>query len=65
MELMICNKDDFDQIITNIKEFWGSDRTLRLHHPILVNEFGNTAFVLKRWIRYALIFLGFTPRQSQ
>ncbi|WP_440944773.1 GNAT family N-acetyltransferase [Methanosarcina sp. T3] len=47
MELRNCSKGDFDQIITNIREFWGSDRTLHLHHPILVNEFGNAAFVFK------------------
>lgn len=47
MKLMNCSKEDFDQIITNIKEFWGSDRTLHLHHPILINEFGNMAFILK------------------
>lgn len=47
MELRSCNKDDFDQIIRDIKEFWGSDRTLHIHHPMLINEFGNTAFVFK------------------
>jgi predicted GNAT superfamily acetyltransferase len=47
MEVVNCSKTDFDQIITNITEFWGSDRTLHLHHPTLINEFGNTAFVIK------------------
>ena len=47
MELLNCTKEDFDQIIKDIKEFWGSNRTLNLHHPILINEFGNTAFVFK------------------
>lgn len=47
MELVDCSKTDFDQIITNITEFWGSDRTLHLHHPILIHEFGNTAFAIK------------------
>lgn len=59
MELMNCNKDDFDQIITNIKEFWGSDRTLHLHHPILVNEFGNTAFVFKEMDTVCAYIFGF------
>jgi GNAT superfamily N-acetyltransferase len=47
MELVECSKADFDQVITNINDFWGSDRTLHLHHPILIHEFGNTAFVIK------------------
>jgi GNAT superfamily N-acetyltransferase len=46
-EIQKCSKSDFDQIITNIEEFWGSKRTLHIHHPILINEFGNTAFVIK------------------
>lgn len=47
MEIVNCSKADFDQIITNINDFWGSDRTLHLHHPMLIYEFGNTAFVIK------------------
>lgn len=47
MELMGCSKADFDQIISNINDFWESDRTLHLHHPMLIYEFGNTAFVIK------------------
>jgi GNAT superfamily N-acetyltransferase len=47
MEILKCTKEDFDQIITNIEEFWGSKRTLHLHHPFLINEFGNSAFVIK------------------
>jgi len=42
-----CTMSDFSQIIEDICDFWGSDRTLSLHHPYLVHEFGNTAFVLK------------------
>jgi GNAT superfamily N-acetyltransferase len=42
-----CNQSDYLQILTDIKEFWGSDRTLTYHHPMFVNEFGNTAFVIK------------------
>ncbi|MDW7733191.1 MAG: GNAT family N-acetyltransferase [Methanolobus sp.] len=47
MEVTNCSKDGFDQIISNITEFWGSDRTLHLHHPTIINEFGNTAFAIK------------------
>jgi GNAT superfamily N-acetyltransferase len=47
MKLLKCTKDDFDQIIIDIEEFWGTNRTLHLHHSILINEFGNTAFVFK------------------
>ena len=47
MELLNCTKDDFDQIIANFHDFWNNDRTFCLHHPTIINEFENTAFVLK------------------
>jgi len=43
----LCTMSDYSQITKDICDFWGSDRTLSLHHPYLVHEFGNTAFVLK------------------
>lgn len=59
MELMNCSKDDFNQILLNIKDFWDSNRTLRLHHPILINEFGNTAFVFKEGNTVCAYLFGF------
>jgi predicted GNAT superfamily acetyltransferase len=38
---------DFNEIISDISDFWGSDRTLHLHQSYLIHEFGNTAFVIK------------------
>ena len=59
MELVNCSKDDFNQILLNIKEFWGSNRTLHLHHPILINEFGNTAFAFKEGNTVCAYLFGF------
>lgn len=42
-----CTMQDYSQITNDICDFWGSDRTLSVHHPILIYEFGNTAFVIK------------------
>lgn len=47
MQIESCTKSDFDHILTNIVDFWGSDRTLSLHHPMFINQFGNTAFVIR------------------
>ncbi|MFZ2455325.1 MAG: GNAT family N-acetyltransferase [Candidatus Altiarchaeia archaeon] len=47
MEIEKCSKADFDQIITDIEDFWRSKRTLHMHHPTLLYEFGNTAYVIK------------------
>jgi len=42
-----CSIQDFNEIISDISDFWGSDRTLHLHQSYLIHEFGNTAFVIK------------------
>ncbi len=47
MEIKLCTKSDFDQIIADIEDFWGHDRVRSLHNPIYLYEFGNTAFVAK------------------
>jgi ribosomal protein S18 acetylase RimI-like enzyme len=47
-EITHCSLADFSQITSEIKAFWGSDRTLAIHHPSLIHEFGNTAFVIKK-----------------
>jgi hypothetical protein len=46
MDITSCTKADYDQIVTHIQEFWGSDRTLNLHHPLFVYEFGNSAYII-------------------
>lgn len=59
MELLNCSKDDFDQIIANFRDFWSTDRTFCLHHPTIINEFENTAFVLKEGNTVCAYLFGF------
>jgi len=59
MEVQLCTKADFDQIRTAIDVFWGSDRTLYLHHPMLICEFGSTAFVIRDGDVVAAYLFGF------
>jgi ribosomal protein S18 acetylase RimI-like enzyme len=47
MEITLCAKADFDQIITDFVDFWGDERTKSLHNPVYLYEFGNTAYVAK------------------
>ena len=47
MKIEKCTMLEFDEIVNDIVDFWGSDRTLHLHHPFLIYEFGDTAFVVK------------------
>ena len=64
MEITLCTKADFDQILTDIVDFWGSDRTLNLHHPMFINEFGNTAFVPKEGERVVGYLFGFISQTA-
>ena len=59
MEILQCTKSDFDQILTDIVDFWDSSRTLGLHHPTLIYEFGNTAFVVKENDKVIAYLFGF------
>ena len=64
MEIANCTKQDFDQILTEFKEFWDSDRTLALHHPTLINEFGNSAFVIREGQKVVAYLFGFLSQTS-
>src|SRR4030067_1231608 len=64
MEITNCTKQDFDQILTEFKEFWDSDRTLALHHPTLINEFGNSSFVIREGNKVIAYLFGFLSQTS-
>ena len=59
MPISQATKADFDQIVTEIADFWGSDRTLHLHHAGLIYEFGNTAFVIRDGARVTAYLFGY------
>jgi GNAT superfamily N-acetyltransferase len=42
-----CTRQDFEQILSDIVEFWGTNAVLSVHHPTLVEEFDSTAFVIR------------------
>ncbi len=54
-----CSLSDYNQIINDITDFWGSDRTLHVHNPILIHEFGNTAYVINLDGRVIAYLFGF------
>jgi GNAT superfamily N-acetyltransferase len=65
MKIESCTKDDFNEIIRDISDFWGSDRTLHLHQPYLIYEFGNTAFVIRdRGMVVAYLFGFFSQTEN-
>ncbi|MDD5399014.1 MAG: GNAT family N-acetyltransferase [Dehalococcoidia bacterium] len=59
MEITICTKEDFDQILTDFGQFWEHERTLALHHPTLLYEFGNSAFVIRHDNKVVAYLFGF------
>ena len=59
MKIEKCTQDDFNEIIRDISGFWGSDRTLHLHQPYLIHEFGDTAFVIREKGKVIAYLFGF------
>lgn len=59
MPIQRTTRADFAQIVTDIADFWGSERTLRLHHPSLIYEFGDTAFVIREGERVTAYLFGY------
>jgi predicted GNAT superfamily acetyltransferase len=59
MKIENCTMSDFNEIVKDIVDFWGSDRTLHLHQPFLIYEFGNTAFVIKEHGQVIAYLFGF------
>lgn len=47
MELDHCTHQDFLEILTDLEDFWGTDRARAVHHPMFVHEFGDTAWVVR------------------
>jgi GNAT superfamily N-acetyltransferase len=58
-QILNCSQDDFLQILSEIEDFWGSDRTLSYHHPMFVNEFADTSFIIKEKGKVLAYLFGF------
>ena len=59
MNIAQMTKADFDRIVTDHSTYWDNDLTYQLHHPIFINEFGDTAYVMKDRQTIAAYFMGF------
>jgi N-acetylglutamate synthase-like GNAT family acetyltransferase len=64
-QILSCSHEDFLQIISEIEDFWGSDRTRAYHHPMFVNEFGDTAFVIKQNDKVMAYLFGFISQKER
>jgi len=58
-EISMCTQQDYNQILDELQEFWGARDTRHLHHPFLVHEFGNSAFVIRNGVQVVAYLFGF------
>jgi GNAT superfamily N-acetyltransferase len=49
---------DFRQIVADIVDFWGSERTLGMHNAMYVNELVDSSFVIKEGDRVLAYLFG-------
>src|SRR5262249_57986174 len=59
IEISICTDQDYSQILDELHEFWGERDTRHLHHPFLIHEFGNSAFVIRNGAQVVAYLFGF------
>ena len=59
MNIDRCTREDFDHVVSNHGTYWDSDLTLRLHHPMFIHEFGDTAYVIRDGENIAAYLFGF------
>ena len=59
MNITSCTKHDYDQIVSELSDFWGHDRNRALHHPMFFNEFGDCAFVIRDQEKVVAYLFGF------
>lgn len=64
MKIEKCTKADYDEILANISDFWGSDRTLNIHHPMYIYEFGDSAYVIRGDDKVIAYLFGFISQTS-
>jgi len=57
-----CTRQDYEQILEDLQEFWDGRDTRALHHPMLVNEFGNSAFVARAGPKVIAYLFGFVSQ---
>jgi GNAT superfamily N-acetyltransferase len=57
-------KSDFEEILSDLADFWGTERTSFFHHPIFLYEFGDTAYVIKENDRVIAYLFGFLSQTA-
>jgi predicted GNAT superfamily acetyltransferase len=59
IEISNCTVHDYDQILAALAEFWDGRDVRHLHHPFLIHEFADTAFVIRDGGQVVAYLFGF------
>jgi GNAT superfamily N-acetyltransferase len=59
IEISACTPRDCRQILEDLPQFWDGRDVAHLHHPLLIHEFGNSAFVIRSDGGIAAYLFGF------
>ncbi len=65
LEIQKCTKADFDQIRSEIFDFWGTDRTLYVHQRVFIRKFGESAYVIKEGDKVIAYLWGFIDEKRK
>ena len=58
-EIEVCTRQDYDRILDELDELWDGRDTRQLHHPFLIYEFGDSAFLIRRGGEIVAYLFGF------
>ena len=61
-EISACTPQDYNQILDELQDFWDGRDTRALHHPMLIKEFGNSAFVIRVGAKVVAYLFGFVSQ---
>lgn len=59
-----CTPVDFAEILRDLPDFWGSDRTRAVHHPMFLHEFGDSAWVIRDAGQVVAYLFGFMAQTA-
>ena len=64
VEISLCTSEDYFQILDELSEFWDGRDMRALHHPFLIHEFGNSAFVIRDGSQVLAYLFGFLSQSE-
>jgi ribosomal protein S18 acetylase RimI-like enzyme len=63
-EISLCTPEDYFRILDALPEFWDGRDTRALHHPFLIHEFKNSAFVIRDGSQVLAYLFGFLSQSE-